>query len=143
MVIHSRKRGRLLAGAAGLILLAGAVAWVRKPAPANWRTAVVDRGEVSQRIQATGTLNALIEVSVGTQVSGVVTALYADFNSLVKKGQLCTNLQPDYRPDSAGSCPKIQTSAFWRKLGASEYEVVVLKFHRTVIADRFNNVVTR
>lgn len=54
----------------------------------KWRTAKVDRGSITSRISATGTLNALIQVPVGTQVSGVVTNLMADFNSLVKKGQV-------------------------------------------------------
>ena len=51
----------------------------------KWRTAKVDKGSITQRITATGTLNALIQVPVGTQVSGVVVSLTADFNSLVKK----------------------------------------------------------
>jgi len=59
-----------------------------------WRTARVERGDITYRIQATGTLNALIQVPVGTQVSGVVTALYADFNSLVRKGQVLARIDP-------------------------------------------------
>ncbi len=54
----------------------------------KWRTGKVDRGNITARISATGTLNALIQVPVGTQVSGLVTNLMADFNSLVKKGQV-------------------------------------------------------
>ena len=60
----------------------------------HWRTAKVDKGSITQRITATGTVNALIQVPVGTQVSGVVTALYADFNSLVKKGQVIGQIDP-------------------------------------------------
>lgn len=80
----------------GLIVAAsaGAYFWLRRPEPVAWRTARVEAGEIRQRIQATGTLNALIEVSVGTQVSGVVTDLYADFNSVVKKGQLLARIDP-------------------------------------------------
>ena len=58
----------------------------------KFRTAKADRGNITQRISATGTINALIQVPVGTQVSGVVTALYADFNSLVKKGQVIAEI---------------------------------------------------
>jgi HlyD family secretion protein len=58
----------------------------------KFRTAAVDKGNITQRISATGTINALIQVPVGTQVSGVVTALYADFNSLVKKGQVIAQI---------------------------------------------------
>jgi HlyD family secretion protein len=54
----------------------------------KFRTATVDKGNITQRISASGTINPLIQVPVGTQVSGVVTSLTADFNSLVRKGQV-------------------------------------------------------
>ena len=64
-----------------------------RPRPrTQWRCAQVDRGEVSRRVTATGTVNALTQVSVGTQVSGVVTHLYADFNSVVKAGQVVARI---------------------------------------------------
>ncbi|BDU74789.1 efflux RND transporter periplasmic adaptor subunit [Mesoterricola silvestris] len=72
----------VLVGAGGAYLLRGPKEEIK------WRTAKVDRGSITARISATGTLNALIQVPVGTQVSGVVTGIYADFNSLVKKGQV-------------------------------------------------------
>ena len=58
----------------------------------KFRSAKVDKGNITQRISATGTINALIQVPVGTQVSGVVVGLYADFNSLVKKGQVIARI---------------------------------------------------
>ncbi len=78
------------------LLLGGYVAWVAfKPKPSTaWWFAQVERGDVNQKVTATGTLNALTQVSVGTQVSGVVTALYADFNSVVKKGQIIARIDP-------------------------------------------------
>jgi HlyD family secretion protein len=54
----------------------------------------VSRGEVVERVQATGTLEAVTTVDVGTQVSGVVQELYADFNSIVRKGQVIARLDP-------------------------------------------------
>jgi HlyD family secretion protein len=60
----------------------------------KWRTAKVDQGSITQRVTATGTLNALIQVAVGTQVSGVVTDLMADFSSLVHKGQVIAQIDP-------------------------------------------------
>src|ERR1035437_11026291 len=48
----------------------------------------VSRGNISQTILSTGTLQAVTTVEVGTQVSGKITKLYVDFNSKVKKGQL-------------------------------------------------------
>jgi HlyD family secretion protein len=73
-----------------LVLVAGGAAFfLRGPKEeVKWRTAKVDKGNITSRISATGVLNALIQVPVGTQVSGVVTGLFADFNSLVKKGQV-------------------------------------------------------
>jgi HlyD family secretion protein len=57
-------------------------------------TAVVTRGPVVERVQATGTLQAVTTVQVGTQVSGTISALYADFNSKVRKGQVLARLEP-------------------------------------------------
>lgn len=55
-------------------------------------TAKAVKGNVSQTITATGTIEAIKTVEVGTQVSGVIQKLYADFNSVVKKGQLLATL---------------------------------------------------
>jgi len=57
-------------------------------------TAAVTRGDVVETVGATGTLQAVTTVQVGTQVSGTIQALYADFNSLVKKGQVLARLDP-------------------------------------------------
>lgn len=56
------------------------------------QTVKVFRGEISDIITATGRLEALMTVEVGTQVSGVIEKMYVDFNSLVKKGQLLAKL---------------------------------------------------
>lgn len=60
----------------------------------NYRTEKVDRGTVTMTVTATGTLSAVTTVQVGSQVSGVIARLYADFNSEVKKGQLLAELDP-------------------------------------------------
>ena len=57
-------------------------------------TMELTRGNVVEAVQATGTLQAVKTVNVGTQVSGVVQNLYADFNSIVKKGQVIARLDP-------------------------------------------------
>ncbi len=57
-------------------------------------TAAVTRGDVVDKVGATGTLQAVTTVQVGTQVSGTIQSLYADFNSLVKKGQVLARLDP-------------------------------------------------
>lgn len=55
-------------------------------------TAKVTRGKISNTVSATGTIQAIKTVAVGTQVSGVISKLYCDFNSVVKKGQLLAEL---------------------------------------------------
>jgi HlyD family secretion protein len=57
-------------------------------------TAAVTRGDVADTVGATGTLQAVTTVQVGTQVSGTIMELHADFNSLVKKGQVIARLDP-------------------------------------------------
>lgn len=58
------------------------------------RTAQVTRGDIVQAVQATGTLEAVTTVQVGTQVGGIIQELYADFNDFVKKGQVIARLDP-------------------------------------------------
>jgi HlyD family secretion protein len=57
-------------------------------------TLQVTRGDIADVVQATGTLEAVTTVQVGTQVSGTVQELYADYNSIVKKGQIIARLDP-------------------------------------------------
>jgi HlyD family secretion protein len=60
----------------------------------QYRTEKVDRGNVTMTVTSTGTLSAVTTVQVGSQVSGVISRLYADFNSHVAKGQLLAELDP-------------------------------------------------
>ena len=54
----------------------------------------VTMGDIKATVTATGTMNAVVNVLVGTQVSGTIKALYVDFNSLVKKGQILAQIDP-------------------------------------------------
>lgn len=60
----------------------------------QYKTEKTDRGNVTMTVTATGTLSAVTTVQVGSQVSGVIARLYADFNSTVKKGQMLAELDP-------------------------------------------------
>jgi HlyD family secretion protein len=60
----------------------------------QYKTEKAGRGDVTMTVTATGTLSAVTTVQVGSQVSGVISRLYADFNSHVKKGQLLAELDP-------------------------------------------------
>src|SRR5437588_12407972 len=56
-------------------------------AESQYITAAVERGEIRRTISATGTLNAIVNVEVGSELSGQIARLFADFNDEVKKGQ--------------------------------------------------------
>lgn len=60
----------------------------------QYRLEKVDHGNITQTVTATGTLSAVTTVQIGSQVSGVISQLYADFNSKVHKGQLLAELDP-------------------------------------------------
>lgn len=65
----------------------------QKP-PVKYKTAKVERGGITQAVTATGTVNPVITVQVGSQVSGIIRSLHADFNSVVKTGQLVARIDP-------------------------------------------------
>ena len=81
-----------------VLALAGGTAYLLKRRSAKpkiqWETTAVDRGRITARVTATGTLSALVTVQVGSQVSGSILKLYADFNSTVKKGQVIAKIDP-------------------------------------------------
>lgn len=80
-----------------LLAVAGAGAffffWNKEPAP-KYKTVKVTRGDMEAVVTATGTVNAVTTVLVGTQVSGAVKNIYVDFNSPVKKGQVIARIDP-------------------------------------------------
>ncbi|HTQ79936.1 MAG TPA: efflux RND transporter periplasmic adaptor subunit [Thermoanaerobaculia bacterium] len=82
-----------------LIAILSGIGWwrVRKARAENevhYDTTEVDRGKITAKVTATGTLSALVTVQVGSQVSGTIAALYADFNSTVTKGQRIALIDP-------------------------------------------------
>lgn len=66
----------------------------RSDGKVQYQTAQVTRGDIRAQVEATGTINAVTTVQVGSQVSGTISKLYVDFNSQVKKGQLIAELDP-------------------------------------------------
>jgi len=83
-----------LLGAAALA--AAGFIWMRPSAGAgsSYLTAAVERGKIQTSISATGTLQAVLTVQVGSQVTGRIQSLHADFNSIVKKGQVIARIDP-------------------------------------------------
>ena len=60
----------------------------------KYRTQAASRGDIRAAVMSTGTMNAVVTVLVGTQVSGTIKTLYVDFNSPVKKGQILAQIDP-------------------------------------------------
>jgi len=90
-----QKKTVILAGAA-LSAAAGLGAWLllRGESSVQYRTAAVVHGDINVTISATGNPNAVVTVNVGSQVSGILLALFADFNTKVTKGELIAQLEP-------------------------------------------------
>jgi HlyD family secretion protein len=84
----------ILIVAAGLLILAFVVRQCRQSGAANYQTTTVTRGALTQAVTATGTLNPVVNVQVGSQVSGNIAKLFADFNSQVKAGDVVAQIDP-------------------------------------------------
>jgi HlyD family secretion protein len=88
-------RTRLLAAVAIVTILVAGVFFARGGAASpEIITAPVSRGDIVEVVAATGTLEAVTTVQVGSQISGTIEALYADFNSLVRKGEVLARIEP-------------------------------------------------
>ena len=83
-----------LALVVGLLIVAFVVRQCRSGGAANYQTATITRGPITQAVTATGTLNPVVNVQVGSQVSGNIAKLFADFNSEVKAGQVVAQIDP-------------------------------------------------
>ena len=87
---------KIISLAVGVIIVAGIAIWAfggqAKKRKVVYETATVDRANISNSVTATGTIESVTEVEVGTQVSGIIDRLYADYNSVVTKGQLIAEM---------------------------------------------------
>lgn len=86
----------IIAAIVGIVLIAGASLLLlsgRNNGP-EFRTEQVSRGDIQQTVTATGNVNAVTTVLVGTQVSGTIKKLFVDYNSRVKKGQIIAQIDP-------------------------------------------------
>jgi HlyD family secretion protein len=95
-----------IAGIAVLALAAGAWWWAQRgdASADTYRTATIERGSLQASVSASGTVNPVQQVSVGSQVSGQIKEIHVDFNSEVKAGQLIAEIDPqtfEYRVRSA------------------------------------------
>jgi HlyD family secretion protein len=96
--INIKKKLILLIAVLIVITCAGVASWWfwpgKTPQESRYVSATIERGTVTQTVSANGTLNPVSLVSVGSQVSGIVKQIYADFNDRVKAGQILLELDP-------------------------------------------------
>jgi len=92
--IIKKQRGKILSVIMVLIVISGGLYWhyTKGSDEILYKTARAERSDLRSVIQATGTLDAVETVDVGTQISGTVKEIYIDYNSVVKKGQLIAEI---------------------------------------------------
>lgn len=90
----------------------------------NFQIATVTKGTIINSITATGTIEPIIQVEVGTQVSGIISKIYVDFNSQVKKGQVLAEL------DRTTLEADLQSSEASLSSSKTEYEYQLKNFNR-------------
>ena len=92
----SRSCSWFLGGAAALSLTLVATVWLasNRGAAVSYMTAPVTMWPVTRAVSATGTVNPVLTIIVGSYVSGVIQELYCDYNTQVKQGQLCAKIDP-------------------------------------------------
>ena len=93
-LLLGKKKLLLGGGMMAAVLLAGFYFWGDNSSTPQYMTARIERGNLRNTVSATGALQAVTTVQVGSQASGTISALYADFNSNVKKGQVVAQLDP-------------------------------------------------
>jgi HlyD family secretion protein len=114
------------------IAIAGFMVWRAKtapPAPAKYITAAVSVGDVLETVQSTGQVKPLTEVQVGAQVSGRVTKVHVDWNSIVKKGALLAEIDPSLI-DTQLEAIRAQISAGTANLSRAEASLVAASQRR-------------
>jgi HlyD family secretion protein len=92
------KKSFLIYGSVVVVIIIGAILLFarNKNQTYNFRFDKVSQGDLTVYVTATGTINAVISVDVGTQVSGIVSKLFADFNSVVKAGQIIAQIDSTF-----------------------------------------------
>jgi len=88
------KRHWLVIAGTSVVITVFAAFQFRGPDKIQYFVAPVERGDIHAVVEATGTINAVITVQVGSQVSGTISKLFVDFNSRVKRGQIVAQIDP-------------------------------------------------
>ena len=125
----------------GLVVVLGVVGFVvfrgkESKSEPKFLTAEVQKGTISIMVTATGTLEAVTTVQVGSQVSGTISALYVDFNTTVKKGQVVARLDPTFiEAQVAQAQADLDREKASAELSKREYERSLALFQEQMISD--------
>ena len=93
MVVFMKKITKLVV--AGAFVLGAVLYFAGTSEPVKeYLTAKVVKGDITEKVTATGTINPISTVNIGTQVSGTISEIFVDYNSLVKKGQVLAQIDP-------------------------------------------------
>ena len=139
------KKKRILYAVLAVFLLAGLAFWYfskgKKQEKVSFETTKVETTHIRNSITATGTIEPVTSVTVGTQVSGIVSKLYVDYNSVVKKGQVIaeldkTNLISELNTARA-NLNSVQSNLNYQQANFNRYQTLFNK--GLVSADEFEN----
>ena len=139
------KKKRILYAVLAVFLLAGLAFWYfskgKKQEKVSFETTKVETPHIRTSITATGTIEPVTSVTVGTQVSGIVSKLYVDYNSVVKKGQVIaeldkTNLISELNTAKA-NLNSVQSNLNYQQANFNRYQTLFNK--GLVSADEFEN----
>lgn len=122
-----------MAAGVSLLLLASACS---KKEKVSLQTATVARGEITEAVTATGTLECITQVDVGTQVTGIVAKLYADFNSVVTEGQLIAEIdKTTLEADLQSADAQLESSRLEYEYAKKNYERDEALHQKQLISD--------
>ena len=130
MAIQHGRKAAIVGGAACVLVTLVAWEWAEGRADVDYRTANARRGDIDVTVSATGNPNAVVTVQVGSQVSGNIQALFADFNTKVSKGRADRTDRPRPLPDaksirrrqlSMRRAPPLPTARRWSQQALREH----------------------
>ncbi len=125
--------GMCMAAGVSLLLLASACS---KKEKVSLQTATVTRGEITEAVTATGTLECITQVDVGTQVTGIVAKLFADFNSVVTEGQLIAEIdKTTLEADLQSADAQLESSRLEYEYAKKNYERDEALHQKQLISD--------
>jgi HlyD family secretion protein len=130
---------KFVIGAAVLVLALLALVYFRvtgRDAGPKYVTAALERGTIAITVSATGALEAVTTVQVGSQVSGTISALYADFNDKVEKGQVLAQLDPTFlKAQVAQAQADLDRERASTGLAKREYERALTLFEEKIVSE--------